>query len=369
MAATAIAYSLLLLIIMINPQVIARPRIKKETTTLIAINIFVLLGAAWQDFYANNLIKLLGLQIYSLLVIACFKSDLIKQGAISFAARAVILTHSFIFILQLSYFLLSGEYLDINSIIRDSEAISLYESKALEGLLIPIRATGIYTEPSFYAMSVLTAATVLVLQEKRISTVVLLAVATSLLSFSVAAILVSSILFVVFLFYVTGQKLIKIGALLVALTITPYLYNYFDVRINESADYDAVGSRTLIFKEIQDRPDIQNIFGHGILWDDRYPVGKYSLSGANIRDSSFYVYALYSVGLLGGLLFLAAILTAFKGSAFSLTCIFVMLLFKFHILQGSFWMLMTFIYLSTPRNSSFNRPLSRRLWTAHQTTN
>ena len=341
------AFILMLLPLSKNIKKILRAGLVKE---LLAIS-FAVLGLAstgiWGYFYVNNLIKLIGLAIYALAIIACFKIQLISSYTIVTACRIIITIHSFLFIVQLVYYIATKQYLDITNIVRDSEADALYLTNALEGSWHGIRATGVFTEPSFYAMTVLSASACIMAITRKLTPAVVVAIVTACISLSVAAMIISALLVTLLIFKSKETKLTRSLLLATAVSVAPAFYAFYDAKVSHSADYDAIASRLVVVDEIINRDFVQNLFGTGVLWDDRKPIGKSLLTGYHIRDSSFYVYLLYTAGIAGLAMYLFCLSRICKGNIYFALAISCLMLFKFHILHGVFWLVLVFAYISS----------------------
>jgi hypothetical protein len=305
--------------------------------------------SAFGDFYLNYFIKFIFIQTYIALIFWMFRSKALTLGSLTRACESLIYIHAAFFIFQLAYYLLTGHFVDFDSYIREASSEALYETKALSDSLIPIRALGLFSEPSFYAMTVIPAGIVLLLAKRQLTFATCLAFFTALLSFSIAAIIVCAILCVVHLFAGRVSLRVKVAAIIVAILCTPPLYTVYDRRVNQSQDYDAVASRTLVFNELAVRDVVSGTFGNGLFWDERNNVGKTHLRGYEVRDSSFYIYMVFSAGAVGATVFFTALFMLFRGRERRRYLLYLLpiLLFKYHFLHGMLWLtLLLFLILS-----------------------
>ncbi|MDC6134474.1 hypothetical protein PPH41_43570, partial [Burkholderia gladioli] len=160
-----------------------------------------------------------------------------------------------------------------------------------------------------------------------------------------------------------GRLRTRLAVLAVALACVPWLYSVYDQRVNQSVDYDSVGSRTLVLTELTERDAVANVFGGGLFWDERNNVGKTHLRGYQVRDSSFYIYLVFASGVLGCVVFFGTLLALFrrKGRRKYLLYLLPILLFKYHVLYGMLWLtILLFLVLaeqSEPRRRALARPV------------
>ncbi|KWZ44700.1 hypothetical protein WS72_04010 [Burkholderia savannae] len=296
--------------------------------------------SAFGDFYANFYVKFVLIETYIALAFWLFASGVLSMRSLERTCEALIYVHAAFFLVQLGYYLISGHFIDFDSYVRESDSEALYATKALSDSLISIRALGLYSEPSFYAMTVVPAGVVLLLAKRRMAAATIVAFATALLSFSIAAIIVCALLFGVHFLAGRSSIRIKLVIVAVALAIAPAMYGVYDKRVNQSADYDALGSRTLVLRELSARDALADAFGNGLFWDERNNVGKTHLRGYQVRDSSFYVYLLFATGGVGVTAFFGALFMLFRrrGRRRLLLYLLPLLLFKFHALYGMLWL-------------------------------
>lgn len=305
--------------------------------------------SAFGDFYPNYFIKFIFIQTYVALIFWMFRSQTLSLAALTRACETLIYVHAAFFLFQLAVYLLTGHFIDFDSYIREASSEALYESKALSDSLIPIRAVGLFSEPSFYAMTVVPAGVVLLLAKRRVTFATCLAFFTALLSFSIAAILVCAILCIVHVFFGRVSVRLKMATIIVAVLCASPLYTVYDRRINQSEDYDAVASRTRVFNELAVRDPVSGMFGNGLFWDERNNVGTTHLRGYEVRDSSFYVYMIFSAGVVGATAFFVALFAMFRGRGRRQYLLYLLplLLFKYHFLHGMLWLtLLLFLILS-----------------------
>ncbi|MEM5452025.1 hypothetical protein [Paraburkholderia guartelaensis] len=320
--------------------------------------------SAFGDFYLNFFIKFVLIQTYIVLLYWMFSSGVLSLKSIESACTALIYIHGAFFLFQLLYYLATGVFVDFDSYIRESDADALYATKALSDSLISIRALGLYSEPSFYAMTVIPCGVLLLLVKRRITLAAVIAFGTALISFSVASMVVCAVLGFVHVMFERGNLRLKLFVILAVLLCAPAMYNVYDQRVNQSVDYDAVGSRTLILTELQERDLTAGAFGSGLFWDDRNNVGKTHMRGYQARDSSFYVYVLFSVGVVGSSMFFGTIGVMFRNRNKwrYLAYLLPIMLFKYHVLYGMLWMTLLLFAVLAEQNTAPSLP-NRRLST------
>lgn len=349
--ATAISYVLVCLLAFLNS-----PTLSRRTESLVRIAtywwltvFFAFVVSAFGDFYINSYIKFLLMQMYICLIYWMFSSDVLNRVSMEWACQFLIYTHAAFFLFQLAYYLTTGHFIDFDNYVRETDAEALYATKALNDSLISIRALGLYSEPSFYAMTVVPCGTLLLLLKRRVTIPSVVAFGTALLSFSVAAMIIVAMICALYVIFGQVPNKIRLAAFVVALLSIPPLYHVYDLRVNQSVDYDAVASRTLVFNEIEKRDVLSNVFGNGLFWNEQNNVGKTHLRGFNVRDSSFYVYIVFAAGGFGALVFCGALLYMLwvKGRRQYIFYLFAILLFKYHVLYGMFWLtVLMFLVLS-----------------------
>jgi hypothetical protein len=307
---------------------------------MICLLVFPLLFTNPNELYFNYYIKYILIVTYFFLLIFIIH---INKALVIHSFVIFIVLHMFFFYSQLSYFLIFDTFLDFNNIVREVPSESLYLTKALnESSLIPIRATGLYSEPSFYAMAILPVSYYLLLNKRKYFAFA--GFISAYLSLSIASIIISTICIAIYFFKEKGQLHLKGILIVIAIMISGYFYDFYDVRVSQNSDYDATESRSLIFQELSERGLWLNSIGAGLLLDENKPLGLLGLKGSNIRDSSFFVYLLFSVGWIGLILFFGLILFMFGRQ--SIIFVLPLLLLKFHLVTGTFWMVLILAYMN-----------------------
>jgi hypothetical protein len=309
---------------------------------------FTYILSAFSDFYVNFYLKFIMIQTYISLIYIMFSCGVLNLKTVENACASLIYIHAAFFIFQLFYYLATGVFIDFDSYVREADSDALYATKALSDSLISIRALGLYSEPSFYAMTVVPAGVFLLLSKRRLTLASIVAFSTAFLSLSIASIIVCGLIMVVHLMLGRSSKRVKLLIVAAALLCTPTLYDVYDKRVNQSVDYDAAGSRTLVLSELKERDTLSGLVGSGLFWDERNNVGKTHLRGYQVRDSSFYIYLLFGSGVVGTTIFLCTLFMIFrkKGQRRYLFYLLPILLFKFHALYGMLWLtLLMFVIL------------------------
>lgn len=323
-----------------------RLSIVKDDALFLLPMFIVLVFSVFHEVYLNYLIKyfsfffmIMGLAVY----VKSLDSPLVE---IVRALKIFVLFHSLCFLVQLGVYLLVGEYIDFDSVIRERETKALYEARSLEGSALNIRATGLFSEPSFYSMVVLPALSIYLFVINRIDYTVVVGLLSVLLSFSLAGVAVSSI---VVLFYCVKSRFIlllnplSLVCVVLIFLMTPVFLDFYESRIVDQTDYDVVGSRLRVFEEFDVRGILKNLFGAGYLWEEEGLHGSIGLKGYEIRDSSFYIYTFYCSGFMGVLAFFCVLFFLFRKNIYILLLVVCFFLFKFHVM---FFYLWVFLYIS-----------------------
>uniref|UniRef100_UPI0023F16A11 hypothetical protein n=1 Tax=Thalassolituus oleivorans TaxID=187493 RepID=UPI0023F16A11 len=307
--------------------------------------VFVVFVSVFDSIYLNYLVKISVIFICMLV----YSGLLMREEAESTLVRVLFFYSIFHFSVFYLQFVLSnffGYYLDIDSMIREQATASLHETKALDMLWFKSRGGGVFSEPSFYAMAVSPAVLFYTVLKERIDAVSILGFGSVLLSFSIAAM---GVLFVIYLLlFVQGVVSRKqlIVAILASSFLWPSLYQVYDLRVNQAVDYDPVESRSYIFDELSARSFGDSVFGVGFIWNDDDVPGDIMLTGAEIRDSSFYPYLLFCSGFFGFFVFFAFISIFFRKDFRVLVFLLAIFLFKFHFVNATLWMALLFAVLS-----------------------
>lgn len=317
---------------------------KRWVIAFLSINSLVILISIRHDLYLNYYIKFFAFTLYTLLFISGIRTKIISTQTMLFSCNALIATHAAFFLVQLSTYQLTGKFINFDSYIREAASEVLYQSRALDDLRISIRATGLFSEPSFYAMVVLPVSLLLILHQRKITAITALGVISVLASLSIAAIAISILSFALIAFTIKGNKIYYISIIFASILATPIFFEVYEKRIINSVDYDALYSRTLIFQEFQERGEINNLLGSGFFWDERYPVGATMLSGYHTRDSSFYINTFFTSGLLGTIALASLLIIIFRKNPKYAVALAIILLFKIHVISGSLWLCLILIY-------------------------
>lgn len=289
-----------------------------------------------QQLFVLYLIKYYLFILYVGIVCYLFSSYVITIAAIDAASKVYLVLHLILFFLQLIIYLVTGEYLDFNNMLREEYANTAYISRDVVGLIIPIRATGVFSEPSFFSMSILPFVA-FIHYRKCSPKLVYLGTLTSLLSLSAAAIVITLAWMLSLLWGKINRKLIVFLPVIALCSVVAGGVAYD--RIFESKDYDATGARLRFVGEIKNRGAARNILGAGFFYDEFGGNGVTLISAAAIRDSGMYVMLLYSGGVVGLLIFLSMLLYWFRfGRVFF--GVLILCLFKYGTLTSVFWLFM-----------------------------
>ncbi|GHB05435.1 hypothetical protein GCM10007159_29100 [Modicisalibacter luteus] len=312
------------------------------TLSGISIAFLVLLISSYNYIHLIYYVKFLGMIFYVYLFLILVNSKLLSKEDVLYAAKAFLYMHCTFFFTQLGIYLLTGNMINFDSYFREEDARLLANTLALQGQVIDVRATGIFSEPSFYSYTVYPVALVLSIYQGRYTLASILGIVTSVLTFSVAAFVIVGIGTIYTLFLFKKNHLAKIAIIIGVILFFPLGYTVFENRVINSVDYNAVESRMVIFEEFKQRGGIKNIFGSGFLWYEKQPIGDTGLRGYHTRDTSTFVYLFFAAGVLGTVLIILGIYLMFKQKIAYFNAFMVILLFKFSILSAAFWLALIF---------------------------
>lgn len=315
-------------------------KISKRLIIIFALaNIIILAISSRHETQMIYYIKFLGMISFALIALSSISAGIISKETLTHSTQAFIITQAAFFTFQIAYYLGAGEFIDFNYYIREDESYSLYQSRALESFVIPIRATGVFSEPSFYSMTVFPAALYLAIAQRKITKSAMLGVATSLLSLSIAAFAIVGA-GIGLMIIASRKKALIITLLAITLIPTiPTLYEFYNLRVTNSSDYDAVSSRLVIFEELKQRDIFDTTLGSGFFWDEAKPIGKTGMKGYHTRDSSFYIYLFFTSGILGVVVFATGTMVLLKKSVKLTAATLIILFFKYSIMSASLWLL------------------------------
>lgn len=340
--ATAVCYITIAIIYILKISKALPFKLKKTWLYIFLLShIGILLLSIRHEVHATTYIKFFLLSAYSFALLVAIRNKYINKDQFIFSCNAFICIHAIFFLVQFIYYHTSGHYLNFDSYIRESTSTALYETKALSDLLITIRATGLFSEPAFYALTVLPISVLVSLHQKRLTLFTTLGFITSVASLSIAAILVGALSLILLILTSRANKIYIVLVIAFAAVSFPLISTVYNKRIIEAVDYDAIYSRKIIFNEFSIRGLENNLFGSGFFWDESKQTGKTPLWGFHIRDSSFFVYTFYTAGLAGLLTLLGTITLIARRNPKYAAAICALLLFKFHVVSGSLWL--TFI--------------------------
>ena len=300
-----------------------------------------------EHIYINSVVKYVMFVLYVFLMLQLSRYD---HEVVEKAFVHCLLLHLVFFYIQVVAYFATGEFIEFSKYVRAKDAVVLYESKALMDSFISARFTGLFTEPSYYSMVALPISAIFLIlnKHKLLSVFGIISVGLSL---SIAAIIIMALMIGIYIVLSKGNKYLKVLCVVAAILLTPVFYGFYDARINAEADYDAIASRSHVFTEFQVRNAYLNMVGEGVFIDEAKPLGIVGLTGAEIRDSSFYIYLLYSVGLFGFLTFFALMFYLFGFK--SMVYLMPLLLFKYHLLSTMFFMTLFLFYFYKEEVSHF----------------
>lgn len=263
-----------------------------------------------------------------------------------------VLIHSSIFLSQLVAYYAFGHYIDFNNMIREKFANTAYMSRDMNDMFISIRATGLFSEPSFYAMTIFPGL-VYIFNRKVFKLSLLVGIATVILSFSAAAFIVLIMWMSVQMLFERGFKFRKFMMLFMIGIVVISMGTFFVKRTTDSNDYDALGARLRIVHELQQRHDINNLIGAGFFLEEFEGNGVTGITSAGIRDSGMLLSTLYSAGIIGLFVILATLALYLNNIKF-FVIFMVLISFKYNIILSSFWVLVLLILVPTKLNEYFD---------------
>ncbi|KAI2689530.1 hypothetical protein [Pseudomonas sp. TNT3] len=340
--ATIACYLFLALALIFSPRKLSNFKIKSKWVVALAIiNIVPLIISIRHGIYFNYYVKFFAMSVYSLTLILVIHNRVINYSQFTSALNFFLIAHCSFFIVQLVTYQATGYFIDFNNYLREVSSETLYETKSLEDLFIHIRATGLFSEPSFYSMTVLPVALLSSLHQRKLTIATSLGFVTSIASLSIAAILVTSLALGLTLLFTKSKRALPALIIIGLLFAAPILYKVYTLRIVDSVDYDALTSRQMIFTEFKERGLLNNLIGSGFFWDETLPVGKTMMKGYNTRDSSFYVYLYFTAGALGTALILSSLIIILRKNPKYIAAVAILFLFKFHAMTGILWLLLT----------------------------
>lgn len=331
---------------------------RRVILSVLLVNFFVIFVSFRHGIYLNYLLKFIGMSIYVVAISMLTRRGVLDEDSYVFACKVFISIHSFFFLVQLLSYIFFGSYIDFDSYIREAGSISLHETKSLEGFYVKIRAGGLFSEPSFYSMTVLPMSMLLAIHLRSVPVVVVVGFLTSLLTFSIAAMGIVSLAYVLVVYRADAKKYLVAAGVIAFVVAAPMLLEIFRLRVIESIDYNAVDSRMAVFREFEVRGLLNNLFGSGFLWDERALIGRTWLEGYQVRDSSFFVYLFYTAGWVGVFLFFVSMICIFRRNFIYFWAVCIVLLFKFHVMTGMLWVVYVFaIYFSGSRTLDYSKHL------------
>lgn len=280
------------------------------------------------------------MMFYIFLVHIVMYSRVINYSDIIYACKFVVIINALFFIIQFVSYYSIGYFFDFNNYVREEYSNTMYTARGLANSIFVMRATGLYSEPSFYAMSIFPVSLIVTILDKKIGKTFILSGVTCLLSLSVASLIIVALSSLVLIDKLQKSKIAFLIAFAFFCIFLPDIYDFAISRIINQEDYDAIGSRMLILDEFRFRSLAQDIFGSGFFWYEHQPIGRTGLSGANIRDSSFFIYTYFSAGIVGVVL-LALFITFYLPANLKIKyAVMISLLFKYGFLNSSLWFIL-----------------------------
>ncbi len=268
--------------------------------------------------------------------------------------KFVISIHAFTLLIQTSFYLISGKYIDIHYAITMFTYESRYESNAIAFMGIP-RSTGFSIEPSNAAALIIYLNLIYLVYKDRVDGFFIIGLLSTLLTLSFASIGVSISILIVSILYQTkkdGKIKLFLPYLILSLVLGVICLSIIIWRVKYAVDYDALGYRLKIIDYFVNADLYYLLFGQGIhIFELPTYFENILLNSSNIRDAGLLINVLFSFGLVG-LFFIIVFLYICSPSFLIFICILLCSLLKFDYMQPIFWFL-TFCILS--RRFSFRR--------------
>jgi hypothetical protein len=269
-----------------------------------------------------------------------------KKAQIDRGIRLFLVIHVGFFFLQAFIYLLFHYYIDPVSWLTGVS--SRYQEQGLREitLIVPIRPTGMFVEPSNYATNILPIALLYYIQRGRISLLVAASLASVALTYSSWAFFAVATSFVLF----TNRKassVIAVGMITVFLTFSA---NWFMVRTFETrygTDRDTPAEFRLIFAEdvLEDAANFSPGLGIGVR-----DAGLGGLVEYTINDSGAAIYFVYVFGL-SALVVLLALIWGARGWRNKIVLALI-LSSKLTPTYPFFWLLMNMIMRNAPNREA-----------------
>lgn len=297
-------------------------------------------------------IKLVLLYPYFFIVSNLILLNRINAKELDSCVQVYVVVHAITFSIQLIGYSFFDYYVDFNNMIRDEVVNTAFMSRDMKDMFIAIRATGFFSEPSFYAMTIFPEILYLFYRRKR-RLIFFVGLLTVILSFSAAAFVVLILWLSVQIIFEKGFNLTKVFIIFIMCCVVFTMGAFFIKRTTDSSDYDALSARLRIISEIEKRSTLSNIFGDGFFLNEFEGNGVTGITAAGIRDSGTLLSTFYSVGLLGLVSILYLIYLTIRSFKFFIIFMIVML-FKYNILLSSFWVFLILFIIPLIKGYDFN---------------
>lgn len=350
-----VAYFFLSLFVLINHKLIQKVKLSKYSSFLFffVVAYVTLSNFLSEDIYMIYYFKFVLLFVYFFVCsIFLSTSNGVAKGVFIIALIVYVVLHSVSFYSQFFGYLLFDYYPDYNSFVREKDSNTAFMTRDLVGSIIPIRATGFFSEPSFYSLSIFPALTVLIHLGAKHRWVIFFGFLSVVLSLSVAAILVTFLWFTSYVVFNRTNTKLKLMVISGLVTVSILFGGFLIQRAFNSNDYDSASTRLNLVHEILERNLKATIIGAGYFINEHGMNGTTSISPATIRDSGFFMSTLYSGGILG-VLFVYSIIVFYVRKFSYFVSIFTVLLFKYAILFSPLWLCFLF-YLTLSSYKTYN---------------
>lgn len=346
-----ISLILLFLNIALTLHKVKEPRFKlKSFVTFCFVYIYIYIVTIFSGNLNNHFLFMHFYIFYSIFFIIYAKITLLSNDYIYDSVKYYSIVHSVFAITQLISYGFLDYYPDFFSILTSGAGQSAYSVRQLDSAFLPIRITGVFSEPSFFAMAIIPSIAYFALTENTKKPIYYFTVAMACLSLSTAALVAVTLLVLnAALFKKEKVKILPIFTIIIIVALCSW---YAIDRLTDKSEYRPLEYRLQILQEFKERTPSSNIFGDGFFLDEHNSTnGVTNLSAAGVRDSGFFAYVFFAGGLIGSTL-LITIICFLAGTFRKFLIISSALLMKFSILSPLFWIMVVFVIMTRNTNSS-----------------
>ncbi|WP_132042470.1 hypothetical protein [Halomonas marinisediminis] len=251
----------------------------------------------------------------------------------------VISIHIFFYLLQVVYWFTFGEYLDfLEPVTGDTQRYSSQKGMLLDGERVP-RFTGLFNEPGSYSTYLFSLAAVRFLAVRKLDRILIFALASMVLSFSLFGI-VLSFLFLVFALFVVRER--RTVWFLAPLFLVAAYVIFPEVERRLSSDFSGLDGRFQV---------VDNIF---ILRNFLYGSLSYGEASFAANDTGVFLFLLSYGGIGELLVFLIVVVSVLYSRGWIAACVLIMILStKIKINYPMLWFVMACIVIAGSRTQLY----------------